>query len=134
MEEILIQIFKKLDRIEKLLKDDPNINTITKKEKIKFLEFVYITQQEYDNLCDIYGESKIKSYIEKLNLYIEQNGKDKYKSHKAVILNRLKKDGVQQTQKISQKIKDLEINMTDEEKNNAKEKLQKYKEEFLNDM
>ena len=60
-----------------------------KKENIKrkFLEFVYLTDDEYNKLIDAYWERVIKEQIKNLNNYIWQNWKDKYKSHYYTILN-----------------------------------------------
>lgn len=68
---------------------------ITHKEplKSKHLDFVLLTAKEYQNLCDLFGESQTKSLIEKLNNYIGSKGK-KYKSHYFTILNWAGKDGI----------------------------------------
>jgi len=54
--------------------------------KIKYLDFVYLTKEEYKKLEEKLGKSKTKYYIEKLNYYIGSKGK-KYKSHYFTILN-----------------------------------------------
>lgn len=76
-------------------------NTIEKKEnkKEKFLEFVYLTKQEYDKLIDTYWEKVIKWQIENLNNYIWQKWKDKYKSHYYTILSWNKKAWIKQLPK-----------------------------------
>jgi hypothetical protein len=76
-------------------------NTIEKKEnkKEKFLEFVYLTKQEYDKLIDTYWEKVIKWQIENLNNYIWQKWKDKYKSHYYTILSWNKKAWIKQIPK-----------------------------------
>jgi len=78
-----------------------NNNTIKNKEnkKEKFLEFVYLTKQEYDKLIDTYWEKVIKWQIENLNNYIWQKWKDKYKSHYYTILNWNKKAWIKQIPK-----------------------------------
>lgn len=73
---------------EKLLHNITTTNTTTSKEnkKEKFLEFVYLTNEEYNKLIDTYGERATKEQIRNLNNYIWQKGKDKYKSHYYTIL------------------------------------------------
>lgn len=60
-------------------------------KKDKYLEYVYLTNEEYRKLIDKLGESVIKDYIENLNDYIGSKGK-KYKSHYHTILMWSKKD------------------------------------------
>lgn len=76
-------------------------NTIEKKEnkKEKFMEFVYLTKQEYNKLIDTYWERVIKEQIENLNNYIWQKWKDKYKSHYYTILSWNKKAWIKQIPK-----------------------------------
>lgn len=78
-----------------------NNNTIKNKEnkKEKFLEFVYLTKQEYDKLIDTYWEKVIEWQIENLNNYIWQKWKDKYKSHYYTILSWNKKAWIKQIPK-----------------------------------
>jgi len=64
-------------------------NNIQKKEK--FLEFVYLTNKEYEKLILAHGEPLIKEYISKLNNYIGSTGK-RYKSHYHTLLNWLSKE------------------------------------------
>ena len=79
-------------------------NTIENKEnkKEKFLEFVYLTEEEYKKLTDSYGVKVIDNEITNLNNYIGQNWKDKYKSHYHTILNRLRRAGIKEIQKPKQ--------------------------------
>ena len=79
-------------------------NTIENKEnkKEKFLEFVYLTEEEYKKLTDSYGVKVIDNEITNLNNYIWQNWKDKYKSHYHTILNRLRRAGIKEIQKPKQ--------------------------------
>lgn len=72
---------------------------IKENKKEKFLEFVYLTKQEYDKLIDTYWEKVIKWQIENLNNYIWQKWKDKYKSHYYTILNWNKKAWIKQIPK-----------------------------------
>jgi len=57
-----------------------------KKQKIKFSEFVSLTQEEYNKLIQEYSESATKRMIEILNNYKGSSGK-KYKSDYLAILN-----------------------------------------------
>jgi hypothetical protein len=76
-------------------------NTTTEKKenlKRKFLEFVFLTDEEYNKLIEQYGNRVITEQIENLNNYIWQNGKDKYKSHYYTLLNWLKKAWIKKQQ------------------------------------
>jgi hypothetical protein len=59
--------------------------------KEKFLEFVYLTQDEYEKLIAQYSEPVIKEIITRLNNYIGSTGA-KYKSHYYTLLNWLRKE------------------------------------------
>jgi hypothetical protein len=63
-----------------------NNRGIIKGEKTKYLDNVFLLDEEYQKLFDSLGESKTKDMIEKLDLYIGSKG-DKYKSHYKTILN-----------------------------------------------
>ncbi len=63
-----------------------NNRGIVKGEKTKYLDNVFLLDDEYQKLIDSLGESKTKDMIEKLDLYIGSKG-DKYKSHYKTILN-----------------------------------------------
>jgi hypothetical protein len=65
-------------------------------KKIKFLEFVLLTDSENQSLIDKFGDSATKDYIKRLNNYIGSKGK-KYKSHYHTILSWSDKD-YQQTE------------------------------------
>ena len=78
------------------------------KEKKKYLEFVYLTDTEYNKLIDSYGVRVIENEITNLNNYIWQNWKDKYKSHYHTILNRLRRAWVKEIQK-SKQLSEYEI-------------------------
>lgn len=86
---------------EKLLHNNTSMNSTTIKEnkKEKFLEFVYLTPQEYNKLIDAYWERAIKEQIENLNNYIWQKWKDKYKSHYYTILSWNKKAWIKELPK-----------------------------------
>lgn len=57
-----------------------------KKEKNKYSEYVYMTEEEYNKLINKYGEYFTKLCIEKLDNYKGSNGK-KYKDDYRAILN-----------------------------------------------
>lgn len=59
--------------------------------KIKYLDNVYLTNEEYKKLIDKLGEQLTNTYIEKLNNYIGSKGK-KYKSHYFTILSWVNKE------------------------------------------
>jgi len=69
-------------------------NRIDKKaQKTKFLEFVYLTNNEHKKLIERFGQAKTKNFIERLNNYIGSKGK-KYSSHYHTILNWANNDAV----------------------------------------
>lgn len=68
--------------------DIKNSNTT----KVKFSEFVLMTQGQYDQLAQKLGEIVLTQYVERLNNYIGSQGK-KYKSHYHTILSWHAKDG-----------------------------------------
>lgn len=55
-------------------------------DKIKYADFVSLTQQEYDTLVAEYGEEAVKWFINKLNIYKGSTGKT-YKSDYLAIRN-----------------------------------------------
>lgn len=57
----------------------------TNNEKVKHMDFIYLTDIEYDKLVKGLGESRVIGLIEDLNNYIGSTGK-KYKSHYFTIL------------------------------------------------
>jgi hypothetical protein len=59
--------------------------------KEKYLEFVFLTNEEYEKLIAQYSEPIIKEIIVRLNNYIGSTG-TKYKSHYYTLLNWLRKE------------------------------------------
>jgi hypothetical protein len=59
--------------------------------KLKFLEFVLLTEKEHLTLIEAWGELVVKEYIERLNNYIGAKGKD-YRSHYHALCTWIKKD------------------------------------------
>lgn len=103
--------------------------TKTKPDKIKFLEFVYMTEPEYANLITSYGTNKVKDIIQRLNDYIGSKG-DKYKNHYRTILTWFRQKGINpivQQKDIPEKpeVKESKpyIPMTPEQREEAKQKL-----------
>lgn len=83
-------------------KDEPKGNTSSsvcslqsssKKEinKRKYLDFVFLTDDEYSKLQNKFSETELKDLVERLNNYIGSKGK-KYKSHYYTILAWARKD------------------------------------------
>ena len=62
-----------------------------KEEKKKFLDFVYLTEEEHRKLIERFGEAEVQAKIEGLNTGIGSKGY-KYKSHYFTILNWSRKD------------------------------------------
>jgi hypothetical protein len=56
-----------------------------KKDKKRFLDFVFLTDEEYQKLIDKLGKKMTDDYIERLNNYIGSVGR-RYKSHYYTIL------------------------------------------------
>ncbi len=56
------------------------------KDKTRFLDFVFLTEEEHEKLLNKLGKDKTDNMIEKLNNYIGSKGK-KYKSHYFTILS-----------------------------------------------
>ena len=61
--------------------------------KSKYLEFVFLTSEEYKKLFIKYGENPTGKLIANLNRYLGQSGK-KYKSHYYTLLGFAKRDGI----------------------------------------
>ena len=80
-----------IEEIEKDLKELKGLVKEDKVQKIKFLDSVYLAEEEHQKLIELYGEKNTKEYIETLNDYIESKGK-KYKSHYHTILAWHRKD------------------------------------------
>lgn len=54
---------------------------------------VQLSAEDYQKLIDRFGLNNTRALIERLSAYIESQGKDKYKSHYATILNWQRRDG-----------------------------------------
>ena len=87
---------------QKWVDNNTTTNTTNEKKenlKRKYLEFVYLTDKQYNDLIDSYGVRVIDNEIANLNNYIWQNWKDKYKSHYHTILNRLRRAWIKELPK-----------------------------------
>lgn len=80
-----------------------------KKDKIRYLDYVMLSEEEYYKLIERYGESLTKSKIFDLNNYLGQNIKnlDKYTSHYHVILTWAKRDETKVQSNKNPQYKDL---------------------------
>ncbi len=68
-------------------------------KKVKYLEFVYLTDKEHLKLVEKFGEAGAKAHIETLNNYVGSHGK-KYASHYYTILSWASKDKPEPQKKI----------------------------------
>ena len=62
-----------------------------REEKVKHLEFVYLTNEEHKKLLTRYGDKNTRKLIADLNRYLGQSGK-KYKSHYYTLLGFARRD------------------------------------------
>jgi len=78
--------------------------------KILYLEYVYLTNTEYNKLIETYWKKVIDNEIENLNNYIWQKwGKDPYKSHYYTILNWLRKSWAKKLPTTTTQLNDFQI-------------------------
>lgn len=68
-------------------------------QKNKYLDFVYLTDNEYKKLVERFGEQQTERKIDALNDYVGSTGK-RYKSHYHTILMWSKKDTPEQQPKV----------------------------------
>lgn len=81
---------------------DINILNTRSNKKVKYLDYVLLTENEYNKLIERYGEPLVSQYMERLNNYVGSKGK-KYKSHYHTILAWIDKDKPDYKQKPTQK-------------------------------
>jgi len=69
--------------------EEQNSHKMIKKERIckTFGEYVELTENEHEKLIVKHGQETTARFIQKLNNYIGQNGKNKYKNHYYTLLN-----------------------------------------------
>lgn len=93
-------------RVEESRKEEKREDEIADESaKTKFLDFVFMTQGQYDQLAQKLGKTVVDSYVERLNNYIGSKGK-KYRSHYHTILSWSDKDKPVQTSKSNSKTVD----------------------------
>lgn len=65
-------------------------------KKISYGEYQHIklTQEQYDKLCEEYGENSIKEYIRKMDEWLQMNGNKPYKDFNLALRNWLKRDNI----------------------------------------
>ena len=56
---------------------------------------IHLTENEYKNLCEKYGQDIIDQYIEKIDQYLTVNGKKPYSNHYQTVIKWLESDKVQ---------------------------------------
>lgn len=55
---------------------------------------IHLTEQDYKNLCEKYGQAIIDQYIERIDQYLSTNNKKPYPNHYQTILKWLESDNV----------------------------------------
>ena len=70
-----------------------------KSNKLKFWEFVRLSEQEYSNLITWYSIEKVKEVVQRLNTYIGSKW-DKYKSHYHTIIMWFDRSGIKRVDKL----------------------------------
>ena len=97
--------------IKEEIKEEKIVEEVKEKKPVKkkYLDFVLLTEEEYNKLIDRYWKWIIERKIEDLNNYIWSKGK-KYKSHYFTILERLRKENIKPLEK---KISPVKTNNND---------------------
>lgn len=110
-----------------------NINN-KQEEKRKFLDFVFLAENEHARLLETFGDSNTKKYIDRLNWYIWQIGeaqaRKKYVSHYFTIRNRANKDWLQKLKPKEKIIEQKQKQMTPDEIEQARKKMQEIRQKF----
>ena len=67
-----------------------------KPKKISFGEYQHIklTQEQFDKLCEEFSENTIRDYIQKMDEWLQLNGKKPYKDFNLAIRNWLNRDNI----------------------------------------
>lgn len=87
-----------------------NVSNSISNSKILYLEYVYLTNTEYNKLIETYWKKIIDNEIENLNNYIGQKWwKDPYKSHYYTILNWLRKSWAKKLPTTTTQVNDFQI-------------------------
>jgi len=106
-------------------------------EKQKYLDFVFLTKTEHTRLLEVFWEGNTKKYIDRLNWYIwqigEKQAKKKYVSHYFTIRNRANKDWTKKIEVKKTSVPQNEVvkEMTQEEKDKAKQQMQNFRQTFI---
>lgn len=94
--------------IENEQNEKPNVNVnvnvndnVNVKENVKrkFLDYVYLSDEEYKKISDRYWESVLKDFIERLDnrIWINPHAKNRQdRDHYRTILQRIKKEGIKE--------------------------------------
>ena len=93
---------KHIERIRNNIEIKENNKENIKEIKKKYLENVFLTDDEYEKLVEKYGKWTIERKIEDLNNYIGSKWK-KYKSHYFTILERLRREWAKPLEKKQEK-------------------------------
>ena len=91
--ESQLKATQKPHRSHTINKNDKNDKNDNKKDK--YMDFVFLTKEEYNKLITRFGKDKSQGLIERLNNYVGSKGK-KYQSHYHTILTWADKDNPQQ--------------------------------------
>lgn len=115
-----------VDENHQLTPTTPNKPKPTKRKKADnqvkntygLFQRVKLTDEQFEKLADVYGCKNRDYYINKLDCYIEQQGKDKYKSHYATVIQWFISDKIEpltEEQKKKQKEAKEKITQSNEE-------------------
>ena len=77
-------------------KDSTSSSTSTtkpKEQKVRFLDFILLTEEEHLKILDTYEDKDVNKIMEELNVYIGSSGR-RYKSHYFTILSWARRNGV----------------------------------------
>lgn len=87
---------KEIEKEESFPDKSENPTPKPKIKKISFGEYQHIklTQEQYDKLCEDYGENFIKDYIRKMDEWLQIKGKNPYKDFNLALRNWLNKDNI----------------------------------------
>lgn len=112
------------------------INKVISKENINkniyrknlFLDYVYLSKEEYDKLIDRFGKEMVSAQISSLNNYIGSKGV-KYKSHYHTILNWVNRSGLPEKKEKVVARKDPEYNSSIYQAADVLKKMNEWKKE-----
>lgn len=87
---------KEIEKEESFPDKSENPTPKPKIKKISFGEYQHIklTQEQYDKLCEDYGENFTKDYIRKMDEWLQIKGKNPYKDFNLALRNWLNKDNI----------------------------------------